>query len=76
MSQMRCHSVRDMDFRRVPEVQLSHRVITDWEFADSAKMLDFSTFEDLEGLCDRGYKEQLSVVSGLRWVEIVVGLDG
>ena len=42
------HSVRDMDFRSVPEVQVIYRLIMDWIFSASARTLDFATFEHLE----------------------------
>lgn len=43
------HSVRDMGFRNVPEVQLTHLFIMDRNFAAGARTLDFSTFENLVG---------------------------
>lgn len=62
MYKVRCHWVSDMDFRRVPEVQLTQCFITDWNFAACAETLEYSTIEDLEGLYSTKYHEQLAVV--------------
>jgi hypothetical protein len=76
VNKLRSHSVRDMDFRSVPEVQLSYRFITDWEFAATAKPLDFSTFENLEVCVVLKYKERLSVVCVWFFVFCVLSLAG